>query len=279
MFFFLSKFLPLFCYPLGLTCGLMVGAIVVLKRWPRVARGVLGLAVLVLWGSSTPWAAQGVVGSLERPYWAYAAVEQLPSAEAIVILGGATAQAQSPRVYPEVLEAGDRLFQGARLYGAGKAPWVVLSGGRVQWPVSDPVREAGSPLGPVPSIDAEAVDMATLLRGMGVPDRVMLLELRSLNTYQNALYTAQLLRERGIREILLVTSAFHMARAQATFQGQGLTVIPAPTDFRVQEGESGRLTWQQWVLNLLPDVENQGLLTLGLKEWLGIWVYRARGWL
>jgi uncharacterized SAM-binding protein YcdF (DUF218 family) len=40
-----------------------------------------------------------------------------------------------------------------------------------------------------------------------------------------------MLRQRGIGTAILVTSALHMPRARAQFEREGLTIIPAPTDF------------------------------------------------
>ncbi|MGA1284923.1 MAG: YdcF family protein [Prochlorothrix sp.] len=287
MFFFLSKFLPLFCYPLGLACGLVGAAIVVLGRRPRWARGLLATALGVLWLSSTPWAVRAVVGSLEQPFRSASALETLPPAGAIVILGGATAGALPPRSYPEMGEAGDRVVHGARLYQAGKAPWIVLSGGRVQWQAQGQAGGSGGAgaIGaqPATAIASEAEDMATLLQAWGIPDRALLLETQSLNTRQNALNTAQILKDHQIQQILLVTSALHMPRALGVFQtvGEefGFEVVPAPTDFWIELPGSLGWSWQEAVVNLLPDADNQQRLSRGLKEWLGFWVYRARGWL
>lgn len=276
MFFFLSKFLPLFCYPLGLSCGLMVVAAVVLGRRPRLARGCLGLAVGILWVSSTPWAVDRVVGSLEQQYQDYGNGQRLPQADAIVVLGGATYSGQQfPRQEPEVSEAGDRLLQGLRLYQAGKAPWIVLSGGRVQWQLQG---EPSTQSSAAQLVASEAEDMAYLLQQMGLPPQVLVLEKTSLNTYQNAVNTGAIARERGWDSILLVTSALHMPRALATFRKLGLTVTPAPTDFLVDRVNLG-FSWKEAILNVLPDADNQSKVTRGLKEWLGLAVYGWRGWL
>ena len=65
----------------------------------------------------------------------------------------------------------------------------------------------------------------------GIPDEAMLLEGESRNTRQNARFSAEILHKRDITKILLVTSALHMPRAVGLFESEGLTVIPAPTDF------------------------------------------------
>jgi len=55
------------------------------------------------------------------------------------------------------------------------------------------------------------------------------LENDSENTAENAFYSAEILREKNIKTIILVTSAMHMPRSVALFEAQGLNVIPAPT--------------------------------------------------
>src|SRR5690606_3989740 len=108
----------------------------------------------------------------------------------------------------------DRVWHAARLYHAGKAQRLLLSGGTVR---------TGD--------GSEAEAMRRLLLDLGVPDEALGLEDASVNTSSNAARTAELLRAAGIDHILLVTSALHMPRARAAFERTGLTVFPAPTDF------------------------------------------------
>jgi len=76
-----------------------------------------------------------------------------------------------------------------------------------------------------------------------VPDSAMVLETESRNTTENARFTADILQERGIQRILLVTSALHMPRSVALFERQGLEVIPAATDHEVRPEP----VWRQWM--------------------------------
>jgi uncharacterized SAM-binding protein YcdF (DUF218 family) len=153
-------------------------------------------------------------------------------------------------------DAADRLLHAALLYRAGRAPRVLLSGGG-----EDGVRP-------------EAELMAELLEVMGVPRRAMLLEDGSRTTYDNARYSAELLKELGARKILLVTSATHMRRAEALFAAQGLEVVPAPTDYqRLVAPEAATLP--AWA----PEVGKLERSTRALHEWAGYWLYRQRGWL
>jgi uncharacterized SAM-binding protein YcdF (DUF218 family) len=113
--------------------------------------------------------------------------------------------------------------------------------------------------------------MRNLLVELRVPRERILLEEQSRNTRENAVHSADLLKARGFETVLLVTSAFHMRRALAAFRAVGVEAIPAPTDFRRSASKPGVLAW-------LPDAEALQRSTIGIKEYLGFWVYRWRGW-
>ena len=262
MFLYLSKILPPLVYPLGLACLLILVALVLRKPRLRTAVLLVALGVLVIGGNR--WVALGLARSLE---WRYLPQGELPEAQAIVVLGGGTLSAQYPRQTVEVDQAGDRLIYAAQLYHQGKADHLLLSGGRIDWISS------GAP---------PAEDMATLLEMLGVPRQAMWLESESRNTYENAANARTFLEPMGIRRILLVTSASHMPRAVALFEKQGFQVTPAPTDFSItqlgwEKMKSGGLAAQ--VYSLLPSVENLGLTTRMLKEYIGMIVYRLSGWM
>ena len=104
----------------------------------------------------------------------------------------------------------------------------------------------------------------------GVPPRAIVLEDKSRDTYQNAVYSAAMLDKLGVKKILLVTSAFHMRRAEALFNAQGLEVIPAPTDYQRLVGP---VTMPGW----LPAVSDLWQSTYALHEIVGYQVYRYQG--
>jgi uncharacterized SAM-binding protein YcdF (DUF218 family) len=123
--------------------------------------------------------------------------------------------------------------------------------------------------------------MAEILKTLGVPNSAILQDPTSLNTYQNAVNVKKIINERGIRRVLLVTSAMHMPRSLRIFQRQGIEAIPAPTDFLVtqQELEEPNNSTQATILSLLPDADRLEMTTRALKEYLGTLIYRLRGWL
>lgn len=263
MFLFFSKLLPLFVYPLGLACVLMVVALVMWWRRSRWVPVPLSLALIVLLLASNTWVANSLVRSLE---WQQLPPKELPTADAIVLLGGATKSAFPPRPGVDLSEGGDRVFYAAQLYREGKAPLVIASGGRIAW-------RGGGP--------SESADMAEILKTLGVPSSAILQDPSSLNTYQNAVNVRQIMKKRDIRRVLLVTSAMHMPRSLQIFKRQGIEAIAAPTDFLVsqQEFEEANSSPQATVLSLLPDTDRLEKTTLALKEYMGMVVYRLRGWL
>ncbi len=268
MFVYFSKLLPPFIYPVGLTLALVILALFLTRKfgWRRWQRLVLVVAFLLLWLSSTRWVSTLLTRSLE---WQYLPTEPLPQAEAIVVLGGGVELQSSPRPLPEINQAGDRIIYGAWLYNQGYADKVLLSGGIVPW------------MGPETS-QTEAQSMAELMMMLNVPEEAFLLEEQSQNTYENALYTREMLTEAGINKILLVTSAAHMPRSVKLFEAQGFEVIPAPTDFRVTEAdwrflfEAGPM---EQVFHWIPDAYHLYVTTVMLKEYVGMAIYGLRGWI
>jgi uncharacterized SAM-binding protein YcdF (DUF218 family) len=261
MFLYLSKLLPLFFYPLGLACVLIVFALVKLWKKPRQASTALTLALIVLLLGSNGWVSRSLVRSLEFQN----IPQELPNADAIVVLGGATKPAFPPRPAVDLSEESDRMFYAAQLYHQNKAPYVILSGGRIDW------SGAGS---------SESADMAIVMQRLGVPESAIIQEPDSLNTYENAVNVKKILQARQFNQVLLVTSAMHMPRSLAIFNKLKIAAFPAPTDF-LASGDMQYVSdsFEAIVLNLLPEAERLHQSTRALKEYVGLIIYRLRGWL
>ncbi len=272
MFVFLSKLLPPFVYPLGLVCLLLLLALWLDWRtanpsgapgWHKLRRGLLVTAILILWLGGNRFVAASLARSLELRYLPPA---EIPTADAIVLLGGGTEAPDAPRPMVGLNGAGDRVLYAAELYRQGKAPYILVSGGLLDWSTQE-----NSPAG----------DMADLLLKMDVPQEALWLQPRSRNTHEDALYSAEILRQKGAHRILLVTSAWHMPRSYRLFQAEGLEVIPAPTDFQVTyAGWQGMFEPDPRVqlLGLLPSAGNLATTSNMLKEYIGLLVYDLRGW-
>lgn len=115
--------------------------------------------------------------------------------------------------------------------------------------------------------------MANILRKNGVPPEALLLEKSSFNTYENALYSARILKDLDIDRVLLVTSALHMPRAMAVFSKQGLTPIAAPATPQIVVPDDPQFSF--W----LPDERSFFASRSIIKEYVGMLMYWLRGWI
>ncbi|MEQ1761401.1 MAG: YdcF family protein [Vicinamibacterales bacterium] len=143
---------------------------------------------------------------------------QAPTADAIVVLSAGRTVAPGRDSVSEWEDA-DRFFGGVELFLAGKANLLVFTGARPSGP-------QGAPL--------EGATLSAYATQMGVPIDHVATTGPVANTQDEANDVAVLLRDRraGPTRVLLVTSAFHMPRAQYLFEKAGLTVVPFPVDFR-----------------------------------------------
>ena len=253
---YLDKLLAELAYPLGFSLSLCLLGLLLLALGRR--RSGVGV-ILVAVGWSGVWSLPAVSDALRQSLegrFSYLAVAELPVADAVVVLGGAIGPGPPGWPYPDLGAAADRIWHAARVYHAGKAKRLILSGGHLAWQGERP---------------SEAGAMSQLLTDLGVPAGALVLDERSRNTRENALYSAELIRTLGIERVLLVTSALHMPRALASFRAAGVEAMPAPTDFEVMPQPAHPLRW-------LPDAEALAGSTRALKEYLGWWVYWWRGW-
>jgi uncharacterized SAM-binding protein YcdF (DUF218 family) len=252
--FVLGKIATLLIYPLNLSLllGLLFTILALLRRF-HAAVGVAAIAFVWLYVCSTALCANFLMDYLEADYPS-GAMSTVPEADAIVLLGGAMRGDVQMGIRPDMNQQADRLVHAVALYKSGAAPILLLTGGA----------PAGARSG--------AEQMRDLLLIMGIPDNAMLLENSSRNTYENAKYSASMLESRGVRSILLVTSAFHMRRAVPLFEGTGFDVLAAPTDHQ-------RIASKATVPGWIPGVNNLSRTTHALHEIFGYWAYRWRGWI
>ena len=230
----------------------------------RAGVALAGLCLAALWLFSTPWVAWALAMPLEQRHPPVPAAAS-PVADAVLVLGGALS-APLPPEQPHIGfgMAAERVWHAASLYRAGKARWVLVSGG------NKPGYEDVAP-------EAEAI--AEVLRALGVPAGALRLEGRSRNTRENAAFSRPMVRQVGARRVLLVTSALHMPRALRVFRlawaGTGVEVVPAVTDV-----EACRPQGLQW-WHFVPDARALAGTSRAWKEHLGLveLSLREQGWL
>lgn len=218
-----------------LTIGLAFAALALvfaILRRRRCAVAFSSVAVAWLWFFSTGAVAdmlgRGLMGDFPPPD-----EQSLPTADAIVVLGGGISLPAYGSSHAELHAAADRAWAGARLWKAGKAPVVVISG-----------------------VGSDEQD-AELVRDLGVTNIVC--EGESRNTHENAMKCAEVL---GARRVLLVTSAWHMKRAIPEYEACGMEVVPVPCDYECAWGRGTPFY-------VLPDSQNLSLSCYFAKEYLG----------
>ncbi|MFO0949416.1 MAG: YdcF family protein [Planctomycetota bacterium] len=251
-----GRFLAEFVYPFNFALMLLALAVVLIWRGRTKAAGrIVVVAMLFLILPSTPIVANPCMSMLENVY-PNLSLEETPSADVIVVLGGSVSQVIAPRLLPEEqIEA--RIMHAYRLYKAGKAPLILCSDGSRYEAFDGKMRKG-------------ADDMRYLLVEMGVPEDSILLEKTSRNTYENAKKTADILREKQLNRVLLVTSAMHMPRAAALFREQGVDITPVPNSHRMFHAP-----WS--IRDCFPHLPTLWQSTMAIKEVIGYVVYWVLG--
>ena len=256
----LDKILGLLFLPLGIAILVAAAALAALALHRRgLGTWLLALALAWLWIWSTPFMVY-MFAEQSRALYRPQHIEELPFADAIVLLGGGVDPVSDGMIYPNMNGAADRVWHAARLYKAGKAPFIIASAGNIWDRDHEPDRQS----------PAEA--MRILLNEFGVPDASIIKEANSRSTRQNALFTSEMASGLEIKKVLLVTSYWHMERSLAAFERTGLEVIPAPCDHARWAGAVPTIFWA------LPNA--RALMSNSRKFWelLGYLAYRLRGW-
>lgn len=176
--------------------------------------------------------------------------------DGIIILGGfEDGWVSAGRGMLTTNEAGERLTEAVRLSRIFPDARIVFSGG-----VGTLLRPGADATGPV---QAYLVDV-------GVARERIALEGKSRNTYENAQYSAALLRPTPEQRWLLITSAYHMPRATALYRQAGFAVRAYAVDYRTRGPEDRLRPFESIPAGFMR-------LDLAFKEWLGLIAYRVLG--
>lgn len=229
--------------------ALVVLGLLVLRRRPRLGRALWIAGLAWTWLAATPVLGTLLLITLQTEP-ALPSTGPLPDAQAIVVVS-AEADVEAPEYGQSVI--GPMTMQRVRY-----AAWLQK---RTGLPVltSGGIPQRGAP--PLADLMAQALEREF---GVGVRWR----EGRSADTWQNATFSAELLRAAGVTRVLLVSNAFHLPRAASSFRAAGLEVVPAPTGFRTVQITGVRSFVPSW----------QGLrdTSLALHEWAGRLAYLGR---
>jgi uncharacterized SAM-binding protein YcdF (DUF218 family) len=262
----LHKILPIFLLPVGLVLALLALGLLLGRRW------IVGFGFSVLLLLSTPFISNSLMRYTEG-YQERTLASSAPKADAIVVLSGGRIIAPGQANVSE-WDGANRFYGGVELFKAGKAPLLVFTGG---W---DPLAPNALPEGEL---------LISYAHALGVPLQNMVSTGKVINTQAEAIAVAGLLQKSELKtgmgipatsagdpafispvkpSILLVTSAYHMERAQHLFERQNLVVIPFPVGFQVTQGKILS------AIDFLPSAKALSISERALRELYGRMYYR-----
>ena len=257
MFFYPSKLIWFLAAPTNaLTVLACIVAVLLFTRFARPARW---LAACV--------AAGFVIGGMSPlPYWLMRPLEdQFPrpvitgDVTGIIVLGGAIT---TTRGMTALNDAGARMTDSAALALRFPNAKIAFAGGD-----GSLIEDQGP---------AEALTEAEAARrfytGLGIAAERIIMEDRSRNTHENAIFVKPLIAQKPGETWLLVTSAWHMPRSVGIFRKAGVDVVPYPVDYTTRGVPRD---YRQLNRGLSYGL---GLTDLAIKEWIGLIVYRLVGY-
>jgi len=254
MFFVASKIFWFFIQPINLAILLLGLSLLALWRGRRKFAATLTIVTLLGLVLAT-WTSLGAM--LLTPLEERFARPEVPAkVDGIVVLGGGLeGQINLVRGGYELNAGGDRFVETAVLARRFPEAKIVVSGG------TGTLILEGEP-------DADTA--LRLFTALGIAPERLILENKSRNTYENAVFTRELVTPQPGETWLLVTSAFHMPRSMALFRRAEFDVLPWPVDYRTA-GDEG--------VGLFRDNGNDSLqnTALGIREWIGLVAYWMSG--
>lgn len=241
---YLHKILPLLLSPIFIVLVLIGIGIFTRKRLPSL------LAAILLLLLSTPIISDHLFRHVERNA-VKSSISNLPKANAIVVLSGMLTDVPTEQGVGTEWSDPDRFFEGVNLYKANKARRIIFTRGRLPWGKSD---------------STEGEVLRKMAMDYGIPETTIELTKKVQNTRDEAIGVRALLNP-SESDIILVTSAFHMPRAQFLFEQEGINVIPYPVDFKVS-------VQQTTLMDFLPNARSLYLSDTAIRELFGHAYYK-----
>ncbi len=253
--FLLGKLLGLLTQPLNWVALCLLLGLLVLGRKPRLGRGLLATALVALLLIGWQPLPDGGLRALESRYAELAPDADLSGYAGVILLGGAmgTGYVAQAHRQPIVNDSAERMVAAAAILLRYPKMPMVFTGGEGTF--------FGTGL-------TEAERAQVFFNNLNIANDQVRYESASRTTYENAILTAQMPGVQKARPWLLLTSAWHMPRAMATFEKAGWNVTPYPVDFRT--GSS--TPWTEY--DLARGAERWDLL---LHELVGYFSYCLAG--
>jgi len=185
----------------------------------------------------------------------YEPPSEINQIQTAIVLTGITKAGMVPDNQFHLNAGAERILEAVRLYHDGKVSQILISGGAAD--LNFPEYNEGHSL-------------ARLAIDLQVKETDIILENRSRNTHENAMYTSELITDKD-EEFLLITSSFHMRRAKACFEKERIRIITYPVDYQVSEQVS--------LSDFVPSDEAFRKWNILTKELVGLTVYKLMGYI
>jgi len=229
----------------------MAAGLIMQRRWPRLGWSFFFASLSALFLLSLPVVTKGLMSPLQQAQALDLNEIENDAPSIIVVLGGGRANRYEEFHGDTVNEISlQRLRYAAWMDRRTQVP-ILVSGGRVE---ADDLRAEANLMQDV--LQKEFLLKAEFVEG------------DSRNTFENALYSAKILKQINMTRIYLVTHAWHMPRAKRAFESQGIEVVAAPTAFYGDKKTS--------VYDFLPDAKALRYSYFALHEYLGLMWYSLR---
>ncbi len=249
MFFYLSKILTFLISPTVIIIIVIIMALIVKKPALRKKLLIFSLGLLLFF--SNPF----IINQLLKYWEPLSSVDNKKIYDTGIILTGFMSRDKENGSL-SFGEAADRLTEGLILYRTGRIKTILISGGSGS--LKDDTRES-------------MLAKAFLTENCGVPDSVVFIDTVSRNTYENAVESKKVMNAEGLKSAIIITSAWHMRRAEGCFKKVGLYVAIHPTD--------GLYNIQKFYLSdlIVPDTRNNVKWENLMHEIVGVIIYKLYG--
>ena len=236
---YFHKILPLFVSPLVfIICLILLGLTLKKTR-------IIFFSILLICFFSLPLTAHLIWLTLESTY-PPKQKNEISNYDAVVVLSGMLTSNKIDGVDFVEWDDPDRFFAGLEIYKEKKAEKIIFTRGKLPWSNSTPEGEI---------LKSKAIHF-------GIPPEKIILTKEVSNTAEEAEAVKELLQLNNINNVLIITSSFHMPRAEFLFRRQGINIGLYPVDFKAI---GYKVDWTYY----LPSAHGFYKTSKGIREYIG----------
>jgi uncharacterized SAM-binding protein YcdF (DUF218 family) len=252
LFFILSKLLHFLTAPLTWVLFLLLLVLFTKKQRKRKLRLIVAIIVFLVFSNTALY--RSIIPLYKTPGTRLHADSSYTAA---IVLGGIASYNRKAE-QTVFNKAADRLMQTLHLYHTGVIDKIIISGGSgyVFFPEAK-----------------EAHIIEQYLLDNQIPKSDILTESKSRNTYENARFTSDLIRQKKLKgSFLLISSSLHLPRARMCFEKQGVN----PDVYPAENYDGIPLSPSDYIV---PDAATLKAWEMFFHELLGLLAYRLAGYI